>query len=71
MQGGGVIFDFYDSIFIDVGSSTLELVPVPEPSTIFGSSALLLAIAWRERKRVASLLHALPRRAVSGPGSTR
>ena len=46
----------YNSIFLDVGGSTFELVPVPEPATIFGAGALVLVLGWRERKRFARLL---------------
>jgi autotransporter-associated beta strand protein len=45
----------YSSVFLDAGSNTLELVPIPEPGTIFGACALVLAIGWRERKRLALL----------------
>jgi len=50
----------YNSIFLSAGVNTLELVPVPEPATIFGAGALMLAIGWRERRRVALLLRRLP-----------
>jgi len=51
----------YNSIFLSAGANTLELVPVPEPATIFGASALVLVIGWRERKRAARLLRTLSR----------
>ena len=48
---------FYAAQFVNAGANTLEAIagitPVPEPGTIFGAGALLLAIAWRERKRLA------------------
>ena len=45
----------YNSIFLNAGSSMLELVPVPEPSTIFGASIFVIAVGWRERRRLARL----------------
>ncbi len=50
---------FYAGKFVSLGGNTIEAIasitPVPEPTTIFGASALVLAIAWRERKRFASM----------------
>ena len=45
----------YNSIFLNAGSSILELVPVPEPSTIFGACIFAIAVGWRERRRLARL----------------
>ncbi len=47
---------FYSGTFISLGGTSLELVPVPEPATLFGAGALVLAIAWRERRLFARLL---------------
>jgi len=47
---------FYGGRFISLGGSSLELVPVPEPATIYGAGALVLAIGWRERRRITRLL---------------
>lgn len=48
---------FYAGKFITAGAGTLEAIagisPVPEPGTIFGAGALVLGIAWRERRRLA------------------
>ena len=57
----------YNSIFLSVGASTLELVPVPEPSTIFGASVLVIAVGWRERRRFGALRRKLPGRAALIP----
>jgi autotransporter-associated beta strand protein len=50
----------YGANFITINGTTVEAVAnltvVPEPATIFGSSALLLLIGWRERRRFATLL---------------
>ena len=58
---------FYGANFITINGTTVEAVAnltvVPEPGTIFGAGALVLAIAWRERKRLALLLRRLPARA--------
>ena len=55
--------------FSDAGSTALgsqagqisfggnqELVPVPEPTTIFGALALLGLVGYRERRRLGALL---------------
>ncbi len=47
---------FYGGTFISLGGTSLELVPVPEPATIFGASLLVIAIGWRERRRLSPLL---------------
>ncbi len=51
---------FYAASFRSFDANTIEafasITPVPEPATIFGASALVLAIAWRERKRLARVL---------------
>ncbi len=36
-------------------SGYTELVPVPEPTTVFGALALLGLAGWRERRRIAGL----------------
>ena len=47
---------FYAANFRTINANTIEAIagitPVPEPATIFGASALLLAIGWRERRRI-------------------
>jgi len=53
---------FYAGNFISLGGSSLELVPIPEPATILGAGALLVAIAWRERRRIGAMLRKLPGR---------
>lgn len=35
---------------------TGEVVPIPEPTTVFSAAALLAAVGWRERKRIAHWL---------------
>ena len=39
------------AIAFNVGGGLFEVVPVPEPATIFGGAALLAFVGWRERRR--------------------
>lgn len=74
---GQIQFDvggtLYAADFKQIDVTTLEafpgLSPVPEPSTIFGASALVLAIVWRERKRLIRLVRKPP--AGAGPARER
>ncbi len=47
-------FQGYQSgaIAFDRGAGLYEIVPVPEPATIFGASALVAFVFWRERRRI-------------------
>ena len=40
------------AIAFDRGAGLYEIVPVPEPATIFGASALVAFVFWRERRRI-------------------
>ena len=40
------------AIAFDRGAGLYEIVPVPEPTTIFGASALVAFVFWRERRRI-------------------
>ena len=40
------------AIAFNVGGGLYEIVPVPEPATIFGGAALLAFVGWRERRRL-------------------
>lgn len=44
------------AIAFGVGGGVYEIVPVPEPATIFGGAALLAFVGWRERRRVGRML---------------
>ena len=44
------------AVQFDRGSNTFEVVPVPEPATIFGALALVGLAGYRERRRLAAVL---------------
>ena len=43
------------AIAFDVGGGLYEIVPVPEPATIFGAIGLLAFVGIRERRRIGRL----------------
>ncbi len=44
------------AILFNRGGGLYEIVPVPEPATIFGATALLAFVGWRERHRLRRML---------------
>ena len=66
---------FYAADFRTINGNTIEaianLTVVPEPATIFGAGALLLALAWRERRRLARLRHIRDPRSGKSPALCR
>ena len=43
------------AIAFNVGGGLYEIVPVPEPATIFGAIGLVAFVGFRERRRVARM----------------
>lgn len=48
---GSVLVGNGSEISFGTPANSFEVVPVPEPGTIFGGLALLGLVGWRERRR--------------------
>ena len=59
----GISFDGFGpgAIAFSVGGGLYEIVPVPEPCTVFGAAALIAFVGWRERRRIGRVFCKGPR----------